>query len=617
MCGIVGLIKREGEVDQDVFGKMINTLRQRGPDQVGHFFDFNIALGQRRLSVIDVSIAGRQPMWSQDQTSAVIFNGEIYNYIGLKSKLKGDHNWISKTDTEVLLNAYGEFGVDVVGHLEGMFAFGVYDKKARKIILARDHFGKKPLYYYLDQDYFCFASEIKAILEFPEIRKRVRIDSSSLTKYLFYGHVPAPNSIYDKIKKIKPATVCQFDIKNWRLSSNKTYWDLNGLTVNQSISKAEILTNLDLLLRKSVQKRLMSDVPLGVFLSGGVDSSVVAGYLREQHPGVQGFSVAYNRPSANNELDHAKGVANRLGIDHNICYLKDEDVSSSFLAMADYLDEPLADAATVPLHFLAKQAKRQITVALGGDGGDELFAGYIKYPVQNNLEKLKFLNWLWPLLVRLSPRGSQTEKMFVGAQHAFPVRQFLYGTGAILPTDVTRLLKTDLLDLDKIFSDATSAASQFSSSDLINKSTYLDCKIQLSDGLLVKADRATMAASLELRSPLLDKDLAEFVFSLPGNKKIYRGERKYPLKKIAEKFAARDSIYRKKLGFQVPLNEWIREDLKNLFTDYLFVDNGYFDVSFVEKTYDEHVTQFCDRTQMLMRIWSFNYFYENRFKNFG
>jgi len=552
-------------------------------------------------------------MFNEDESVATIFNGEIYNYQSVKEKLKTSHQWKSKSDTEVLIHGYEEFGQKIVEKIEGMFAFAIYDRKNNLLTLARDHFGKKPLYYYLDEEIFCFASELKAIIKNLEIKRKLKIDELSLVKYLFYGYVPSPNSIFDKIKKLEPATTFQFDLKNWKIINKYDFWKLEDIKINNNYSESEVLNRAEDLIKKSVEKRLMSDVPLGVFLSGGVDSSLITKYLSEYSPNVNSFTVCYKNSKEADESQYAKRVASKLGIKYNLSYFEDQLVRENFLEILDYLDEPMADAAIIPLYFVSKFAKDKITVVLSGDGGDELFGGYSKYKAQEFIETHRYLNFLAGIGKKIISKNSPYYKLLDSFGLEFWERQFIFGSGSFLPKEAEKLLKKPI-NLELVFAEAQKYEKIFAQKDTINKSLFLDCKIQLPDWYLVKGDRATMATSLEMRNPLLDKDLAEFAFSLSGKWKIRDGEQKYVLKKLASKYFDSDLIYRKKSGFGVPLDKWIRHELKDLFQEYLFQDNGFFDLEYVKLLHAEHISGEADHRFKLLRVFNFNYWHKKYYE---
>ncbi len=607
MCGIVVQVNRAERINRDLFKRMLDTLSLRGPDQDGIYTHNNVGLGQRRLSILDLSEAGRQPMFNEDHSISVVFNGEIYNYKEVISSLREKHTFLSSTDTEVLVHGYEEWGSSMVDRIEGMFAFVIYDQRNGILTVARDHFGKKPLYYYADEYVLCFASEIKALLQHPYIRSHVALDNLSLTKYLFYGYVPSPQSIFRSIKKLEPATVMQFNIGSWQWVKKQMYWHLEHIPLHTVYHEKEITEKTEELIKHAVKKRMMADVPLGVFLSGGVDSSLITAYLKDYSDNVNSFTICYKDSPEADESLYATKVADGLGINKNLCYFEDAAVKDTFIEMMNYLDEPMADPAIIPLYYVSKFAKQQITVVLSGDGGDELFGGYPKYKAQKAIYDFQFLSFLMQVGGRLVPRSSSYYKLIDGFNRRFAARQFMFGSGSFLVDDVKRLMRGMSIDLDAVFEEAIAYEQSYGYNDTINKSLYLDCKIQLPDWYLVKGDRATMATSLEMRNPLLDKQLAEFVFGLSGDWKIHQGKQKYLLKKIASKHIDHDIVYRKKSGFGVPLNKWINHELKELFNEYLYVSDDLFDNTYIASLHEEHIAGRADHRFMLLRIFNFNY----------
>ncbi|RKZ58338.1 MAG: asparagine synthase (glutamine-hydrolyzing) [Candidatus Parabeggiatoa sp. nov. 3] len=607
MCGILGQINRSEKVDAGSFSAMLETLASRGPDQTGVHIEDNLALGHKRLSIIETSEVGKQPFYSQDKKVILIFNGEIYNYKTLRKKLA--YRCQTKTDTEVLLNAYLAYGQKATEHIEGMFSYAVFDKRTQLITLARDHFGKKPLYYYLDDNLFCFASEIKALLLNPYLRKRLEISQSSLIKYLFYGYIPSPNSIFTHINKLEPATTFQFDIQQWQIKNKFRYWQLEKIQPVINLSDNDILATTEELFDQAVSKRLMADVPLGLFLSGGVDSTLVASKIAKYAPNSQAFTVRYKDYQKIDESHYAKRVANQLGLNFQAGDFENSLVFDNFVEILDYLDEPMADIAIVPLYFIAKFARDKITVVLSGDGGDELFGGYSKYQAQAFIENHAYLGYFAAIAKRVFSKSSPFYKLFDSYQLSFAARQFIFGSGSFAPNEVAMLLNKQI-NLDQVFEEALDYAGKCGNLDALNKSMFLDCAIQLPDWYCVKGDRATMAASMEMRCPFLDKALAEFAFSLAGKHKIKSREGKLILKNIASKHVDRDIIYRAKRGFVVPFDHWIKNELKALFAEYLFLDNGYFENTMVQSLFQDHLAGKADNQFKLLRIFNFNYWYE-------
>ncbi len=616
MCGILGQLNKKNDTSFHAFEDMIASLSHRGPDGFGTYKDTNIILGHKRLSIIDLSTNAAQPMLNDSQDVCITFNGEIYNYIELKAGLKGTYNWKSTSDTEVLLHAYEEYGIDVVKKIDGMFAFAIYDKNKRTLTVARDRFGKKPFYYYLDDTTFCFASELKALLKNPVIKKNLTVNKKSLSKFLFYGYIPSPATIFNEAFKLEAATVMQFDINKWEITHKNSFWNLHTAMEgkNELKDEATIIDEIDTLLRKSVEKRLISDVPVGVFLSGGLDSSLITYYMSTLSEKVNTFSIVYkNSPSAD-ESAYSDLVVKKLGLKSYKCNFEDSVVRSDFIEIMDYLDEPLADAAIIPLYHLAKFAKKNITVALSGDGADELFGGYPKYKAQDSLENFKILSTVSPLLAGVSRKGSNYHKFFSSAQHPFAVRQFMYGSGGFTSKEHKDVLQDIPLEIADIFEDSHRFYNKVADKDAINKSLYLDSMIQIPDWYLVKGDRATMAASLEMRNPFLDTALAEYSFNLPGKLKMKNFESKYLLKKLALQYFDKSFIYRNKRGFGVPLDKWIRNELKDLFDVFIYKDYGFFNMENVDILYREHQSGKYNHQFKLLRIFSFNYWYHKYYE---
>ncbi|MBF0555991.1 MAG: asparagine synthase (glutamine-hydrolyzing) [Nitrospirae bacterium] len=607
MCGILGIVYRNSKVDAGQFSQMLDTLQSRGPDQKGVFFRENIALGHRRLSIIDLSENGRQPLFNEDGTICIVFNGEIYNYKDVKGRLKHEHKWISKTDTEVLVHGYEEIKQDIISELEGMFALAVYDSNTNTITMARDHFGKKPLYYYLDNECFCFASELKAITKNAAVKSYLQVDRLSMIKYLFYGYIPSPHSAFDKIKKLEPATTVQFDIANWEIVNKKRYWKLEDIRLDYSAKEAEILEVAEDLIIKAVKKRLMSDVPVGVFLSGGVDSSLITVYLSLLGQHLEVFNVRYKDYPEVDESVYAEKVSKMFDLKYNLCDFNINAIRESYIDILNYLDEPIADIAIVPLYYLAKFAKDRIKVVLSGDGGDEIFGGYSKYIVQSYIEKLRFLSFMSGFR-RVVSKNSAYYKLFSCFGSSFAERQFIFGSGSFLNDEVGKLLKVDDYTMDSVFEESIDYEMLFKQRDIINKSLYMDCKIQLPDWYLVKGDRTTMANSIEMRNPFLDKTLVEYAFSIPGKWKTRLGHSKYILKKLAAKYVDRKIIYRKKSGFGFPLNNLLKTTLKDLYKEYLFLpDDRNFNGKYVRQLYNQHVSGEVNNEYKLLRIFNYNY----------
>ncbi len=610
MCGILGCISKR-EVDRAAFGRALQLLSCRGPDaQSVKSYErggAHVVLGHTRLAVIDPRPDGNQPM--EDEGRSIVFNGEIYDFRDLRSDLERDGRaFRTGTDTEVLLEGYDLWGEGLVDRIEGMFAFAIFDAGAGTVFCARDHLGKKPFFYYLDDERFAFASELKALLAFPQVRHSLGIDMNSLAKFLVYGYVPSPDTLFNQVKKLEPATCFRFDMDAWILSGKRRFWKLEEVALDTGAVEEEALERLEQLLAESVRKRMIADVPLGVFLSGGVDSSLVMAMVARESTEVAGYTVTY-RDYPDDESEYASSVARWLGTEQHCTEFREDEVRECFMAMMEYLDEPIADAALVPLYFIARSARPEITVALGGDGGDELFGGYPKYRAQLLAERLRGAAPALSRLRGLAP-GPASYRLLEGFAMPFYARQFFYGSGGFSPGEAERLLGMND-GAPWLFEDAYEHDSVFGQPDVVNESLFLDCMIQLPDWYLVKADRATMAASLELRSPLLDRRLVEYAFSLPGSLKVKGGETKYLLKKLASRLLPPEVIYRRKQGFAVPLERWIDTVLAGDFARVTGYDFGLFEGPTVRSLLEGHGGRTAyGREFKLLRIFVVNHYLE-------
>ena len=602
MCGILGVVERSGQPDEAAFERAQRTLALRGPDQSGTFAQGSVRLGHQRLSIIDVTTGGRQPMVSEDGRVAVVFNGEIYNYRELRAELQGRHTFHSTSDTEVLVHGFEQWSTALCPRLDGMFAFVAFDTHAQSLLLARDPFGKKPLYYYLDPQVFVFASEPKAILTYLRGRVDFTTDPLAVQKLFAYGYVPGDHAFYQGMRRLPPSTRMQFDIRGWTLGEGVRYWNLEAIAPAAQTTEAEAVDRIDALLREATRKRLQSDVPVGVFLSGGVDSSLVAAHVAKLAPDLEAYSVIYRDEPEADESIYAQRAAASCGIRLNSFDFRRTDVSETFARMLAYMDEPLADAALIPLHFIASQSRRKVTVALSGDGGDELFAGYPKHRAQQWAQRLQGPARLVPVAVWRTLGGRNLGKYVESLRLPFAARQFVLGSGSPLPSALSSWLPDADWSTERVFGDALAWDALWQQPDTINRSLYLDCRVLLPDGYLVKSDRATMATSLELRCPLLDKALAEYAFSLPGALKMRGGELKHLLKRVAARHVDPSCIYRPKRGFGVPLDRWIREELRSVFEHYLLEVDGPCARPVVERALQRHLAGTEDRRFELLRV---------------
>lgn len=556
MCGIAGFWS-PSQGPPVTMTRMLAQLHHRGPDDQGMWFRPGTpVLGQCRLSILDLSANGHQPMEAEDGQFAITFNGEIYNFQDIRSELEVlGHTFYSHTDTEVVLRGYQEWGTGILQRLVGMFAFGIWDGRKRELFVARDRAGEKPLYYASHQQRFAFASELSALRQVEWIDHS--IDKEAVALYLNYQYVPAPWSIYKGVRKLPPAHALRISADGkqtlWR------YWDPQNIAVETNVGEDEALENLEHLLARSVRGQLISDVPLGAFLSGGVDSSLVVAMMREQTDLVRTFTIGFDVPEFN-EADHAAAVAEVLGTEHTTEYLTEKDALALVPQVARMYGEPFADSSALPTHLVSVVARRHVTVSLSGDGGDEVFGGYTRYDL---LEKYagaaRALGGAGPLLkplLRQIPGLPRRAADFIG----LPEREVYRGMVSVFSADQVR----ELTDHDPplpLFDQAWSRSylSPRRRAMLADLLTYMP------EAILVKVDRAAMATSLETRAPFLDHRVMEYALRLPTP--LVRG--KPLLKKLLYRRVPQDLVDRPKKGFGVPLAKWLRHELRNLLQDTL------------------------------------------------
>ena len=615
MCGIAGFWGQGTETD---LRGMIDSIRYRGPDFQGTFLKDNIGLAHARLSILDLRPEGNQPMLSEDGTLAIVFNGEIYNYLSLKKELEPEFSFRTNTDTEVLLYLYRRYGLKMLEQIHGMFAFALYDFQKKELLLVRDRMGKKPLYYSSSSSAFVFASELKAVLQHPGISKELNLEA--LNQYLTFDYVPTPNSILKNIYKLEPASYLL--LREGKVVEKGPYWK-HDFSINTNIRFEDAKNKLDNLLNDAVASRLMSDVPLGVFLSGGLDSSTVAWYAqRNSTQKIQTFSIGFQDPSYD-ESDHAATVAKHIGTDHHSQILKPGTALNLIDEIYDKVDEPFADASLIPTYFLSKFTRQHVTVALGGDGSDELLVGYPTFLsdyFKNALASLPhgMIQGMNALASTLLPSSDKNISL------DFKIRQFLRGfssdkdhihqlwLGSFLPLEKKELFnasvheqlsdKTGLSQIDKHFAACPPA-------DNFHKLVYYYYQTYLLDDILVKVDRASMYNSLEVRAPFLDRKVVEFVNTLPASFKRKGFEGKYILKKLMDGRLPQNIIWRPKKGFGIPLSDWLRKDLKVMSLDLMSAENikkiGIFNVDFIQRLLREHNTGKANHRKLLWNLLMF------------
>ena len=611
MCGIVGRLNFEPgrPVQTDSLEWMCRRIKHRGPDDQGIFRDRNFGMGMRRLSIIDLE-TGKQPIHNEDESVWVVLNGEIYNFMELRQRLidKG-HRFYTRTDTEVIAHLYEDRGRDFVSELRGMFGLAVWDRKTRTLVLARDRLGIKPLFYRQDSSSLVFASELKSLLEpgFPRT-----VDMQALHDYLSYNYIPGPRTIFRGISKLQPGY--QLIYRDGCISVDK-YWDVNPVWgKRQEADKEELAEALLERLRDSVRSHLVSDVPLGVFLSGGVDSSTIVALMSEVSSSpVRTFSIGFEEKSFN-ELNRARQVAEHFGTEHHELLVK-PDIVNLLPKLVRSFDEPFADSSAIPVYYVAELARRSVKVVLSGEGGDEVFAGYETYSAWKWAELYKRLpRWLGariipPLIQRMPVSHRKVSfdykaKRFVHGA-LLPPLEAHFSWKVIFNEDAKRSLyngwkenglEPSLGIFERYFQSPTDA-------DVLSRLQYVDMKVYLPDDILVKVDRMTMAHSLEARVPFLDHSLVEFAASLPSHLRLKGLCKKYLLKKAVAGIVPRSILTGRKRGFNVPLPSWLIGPLKPAVLDVLsprrIRESGFLDERRIGALIADHLQKRADYSRQI------------------
>lgn len=602
MCGIAGKLyfDKSKNADPEAIKRMTDKIAHRGPDDEGIFTQGCVGLGNRRLAIIDTSPAGHMPMSDIEGKIWITFNGEIYNFLQLRAELeKGGVQFRSRTDTEVILALYRKHGFDCIKYLNGMFAFAIWDSERELLFLARDRIGKKPLKYYHDDHVFIFCSELKGILENPEVKKEV--DWPAIDEYLTYNYVPHPKTGFKSIWKLPPASYMV--VQNGKAEVTQ-YWNID-FTHKLDHSESEWETIMEEKLRESVELRLVSDVPLGAHLSGGIDSGMIVALMAEatREP-VKTFSIGF-KEKAYDELPYARAIAKRYGTQHHEFVMKPISVSQQVAALAYHYEEPYADSSALPSWYLAEMTRKHVTVALNGDGGDENFAGYMRYEGVRLFSKLRRLplQSVRPVLEQLNHFGYRLTRYKLFQRGSSFMRSY---SKSALDFYLGIVDHFGAQEKDLIYSPEfrqkvigsrwhsflETAFIETQADRLIDKFLGTDLRSSLPDDLLVKTDMASMAHSLEVRSPFLDYEFIELAAKMPFRLKIRSGHRKYLLKRIASRRLPRECIERPKQYFSIPLDHWFREELYGYLESELF-DEQFLKIGFekegIRRLLEEHV----------------------------
>jgi asparagine synthase (glutamine-hydrolysing) len=622
MCGITGIVdfSNSNSVDPDLLRKMGSVISHRGPDDEGYYFDhrYNVGFAHRRLSIIDLE-TGKQPMSNADGTIWITYNGEIYNFVELKEELqlKG-YQFKTKSDTEVIIYLYEEYGISAFKRLNGIFAFALHDKRDNSVILVRDPFGVKPLYHYYDNDLLLFGSEIKTILKYPGIQRE--LDYTSFNSFLTFRYNPSPQTLFKGINKLIPGSFLK--INSNRKIILDSYLDHKPIT-DHSISEIDAIEEYQRLLEKSVKRQIISDVPVGVLLSGGVDSAIIASLMqKETKDNIKTFTIGFEGKGDFNELDDAKSTAELLNTDHYDLIITKQEYMDFFFKSFFYLEEPIAESTIPALFHVSKLASNHLKVVLAGQGADEPLGGYHRHIGEKYINKLGFLMRCLPLesIASLIPRNEKFKRAVYTSRFSDELNRFLALYTIFTPEQKDILLNDDtkqkLTDVNKTIVERLYTQTD-ELDDSLAKLFYIDTRLSLSDNLLLFGDKITMANGLEMRVPFLDIDLINFLETLPSSFKLRGITRKYIHKKAVEKWLPKSIIYRKKRGFQTPMDNWLQNDLAPIAKNYLCSNNSiscnFFNVKEISKMIDMHQQKKANYQRSLFSLLSFEMWYREFF----
>lgn len=604
----------------------MDTIAPRGPDDAGVFIGGGAALGHRRLSIIDLK-TGHQPILSPDGSKAIVYNGEVYNFLELKTILLGKgHIFNTNSDTEVVLHSYEEYGEDCVKHFNGMFALAIWDSRENTLFLARDRFGKKPLYYTVADNQFIFGSELKALLKHPAVKRE--IDLNALSKYLAYEYVPSPYSIFRNIYKLEAGS--RISVKDAAVHKDR-YWDLDFNT-QKKFDRREAGPRILELLKESVRKRLISDVPLGVFLSGGIDSSAVVSQMAElmSPKEIKTFSIGFKEKSFDESSD-ARRVAEYFGTDHHEEILSPGVMLDVFPRILDILDEPFADSSIIPTYLVSKFTRQHVKVALGGDGGDEFFLGYPSFLAHKLCGYFSCIpDGLKKSSIKLILKCMKPSKDYMSLYSK--VRRFSRGLdipeearhqawiGSFTPEEQRSLFDAGKFSAEgsDIYETTKRYFQNAKELDPLDRAIYIYVKTYMTDDILTKVDRASMANSLEVRAPFLDTDFTEYAAGIPASFKLKNFTTKWILKEALKGKLPEQNINKPKQGFAVPVAKWLKEDLRGMFLDAFqktkIEREGIFNYSYVDGIIKEFLANKNDTRKEIWALFMFEMWYDRWIK---
>jgi asparagine synthase (glutamine-hydrolysing) len=640
MCGIYGIVNVNNQIPKNELEsrliKNINLLNHRGPDDSGIWIDKKVCVGlaHRRLSILDLSENGRQPMISSNGNYVISYNGEIYNYLEIKKLLEEEYNvkFKTKTDTEVILEAISQLGIiKTLKMCDGMFAIAIWDRKQSNLYLSRDRIGEKPLYYYKTNNTLIFTSELKTILKDKLINKRINLES--LNYYTNYNYIPGEKTILESTFKVLPGTLLKVSLDN-KSNINESiqqvrYWSYNSDDKNNSYSEVEALIETEKLITESLKKRIRSDVPIGCFLSSGVDSALLASILQNKinSKPLNTFTIGF-KDSSYNEARDAKNISNILGTNHNEVYLTNYQLLDIIPALPNIYDEPFADSSQIPTTLLCQVAKNNVKVCISGDGGDELFGGYNRYTeikkyyrIYNKVQFLRNKNIHNLIFNTFTDVQLDTffEKLGIKEASLKINKISTIGKSASIKQAYFDLLvnKNANVLLSKLNKDISYNHLWSEKLDFANQMMTVDAKTYLPDDILVKVDRASMINSLEVRVPFLSKDLIEFTSQMPTKYKIKKGNKKWVLKKILKKYLPKKIVENRKSGFSVPLDSWLRNELKPWLCDTLntsrIIDQNIYSGHAVNNLVDDHLNKKSNNKEILWNILMFQEWYKKYF----
>ncbi|MFN0278684.1 MAG: asparagine synthase (glutamine-hydrolyzing) [Pyrinomonadaceae bacterium] len=624
MCGIAGWINlKPSQNDEALLHSMCETIVHRGPDSEGIWMDDTVALGMRRLSIIDLH-TGDQPVTSEDKTVIAMVNGELYNFREVKAKLeKRGHKFVTQTDVEIVPHLYQEYGDDFVDHINGMYAISLWDTRKKRLILARDRYGEKPLYYGVFEGKLIYSSEPKALLAHPAVNAELDLDA--LRQYLSFDYVPAPRSIYKGISKLPAAHI--MTVENAEIKTRR-YWNLSFSKNGHKPSLEKAASELRDLISDAVRMRLVADVPLGILLSGGVDSSTVAAFATQHATEtVKTFSIGFSEDSFD-ESRYAREVATHLRTDHYEEILSVEKAADLISEIGAWLDEPLSDGSLIPTYMLARFVRRHVTVALGGDGGDEIFAGYPMYfghkvaSAYSSIPQFLRSGLIEPVVHRLpvSTKNLSFEyraKRFVKSAKYETIARHHSWFGSFSIDEQKPLLTENVLSQTSgdIYAGPRNLLDICDARDEIERMQYLDMNFYMAEDILTKVDRASMAVSLETRAPFLDPRIGQFAAGLPLDYKLRGNKSKYILKKSVEGLLPNSILHRSKKGFGIPIAEWLKVRLNPLMHDLLspsrLKDQGLFESKYVQTLIAEHEKNIASHHKQLWTLLVFQLWHDN------